>query len=189
MENLWKHPSRSKDSKVSMADFDGSIIWDEALERARKDIPEQEFLMWFRLGYFSFDGNVLTVSAPNAFLRDQFNRKYHGFMKTMIRDLTALDIDLDVSVKKNPNPAVLLKQEGPVPGEAKEAFLAPPPLAQAASIVQMRVSQARIQGIRVEDRKPHPHLRPAYPCDTGAGGDPPPRRSKKRGKADRKSVV
>ncbi|TXT51145.1 MAG: chromosomal replication initiator protein [Spirochaetes bacterium] len=170
MENLWKHPSRSKDSKVSMADFDGSIIWDEALERARKDIPEQEFLMWFRLGYFSFDGNVLTVSAPNAFLRDQFNRKYHGFMKTMIRDLTALDIDLDVSVKKNPNPAVLLKQEGPVPGEAKEA-LAPPPLAQAASIVQMRVSQARIQGIRVEDRKPHPHLRPAYRFDNFVVGD------------------
>ena len=83
--------------EVKMADFDGSMIWSEALERARGDIPEQEFLMWFRLSYVSFSEGTLSVRAPNSFLRDQFNRKYHGFMQNVVRELTDLELKLEVS--------------------------------------------------------------------------------------------
>lgn len=83
-----------------MAEFDGSVIWSEALEIARGEIPEQEYLMWFRLGYHSLDGNTLTVKAPNSFLRDQFKRKYHSFMENIVREITALDIALEVSSTK-----------------------------------------------------------------------------------------
>ena len=83
-----------------MADFDGSAIWDEALELARKDIPEQEYLMWFRLAYDSLSEGVLKVKAPNSFLRDQFNRKYLSFMQNIVRELTAMDLSLDVSADR-----------------------------------------------------------------------------------------
>jgi chromosomal replication initiator protein len=83
-----------------MAEFDGSVIWSEALEIARGEIPEQEYLMWFRLGYHSLDGNTLTVKAPNSFLRDQFKRKYHSFMEKIVQEITALDIALEVSSVK-----------------------------------------------------------------------------------------
>ena len=83
-----------------MADFDGSAIWGEALEIARKDIPDQEYLMWFRLSYKALADGVLSVKAPNSFLRDQFNRKYHVFMQNIVRELTALDIKLDVTAER-----------------------------------------------------------------------------------------
>ncbi|MGB4586550.1 MAG: DnaA N-terminal domain-containing protein, partial [Rectinemataceae bacterium] len=83
-----------------MADFDGSAIWGEALEIARKDIPDQEYLMWFRLSYKALADGVLSVKAPNSFLRDQFNRKYHAFMQNIVRELTALDIKLDVTSER-----------------------------------------------------------------------------------------
>lgn len=83
-----------------MAEFDGSGIWEAALETARKELPEQEYLMWFRLAYQSLDENLLTVLAPNSFLRDQFNRKYHGLMQKIVRDITELDIRLEVQSRK-----------------------------------------------------------------------------------------
>lgn len=83
-----------------MADFDGSAIWSEALEIACKDIPEQEYLMWFRLSFKSLSEGILSVNAPNSFLRDQFNRKYHSFMQNLVRELTAMDLKLEVSTEK-----------------------------------------------------------------------------------------
>lgn len=83
-----------------MADFDGSVIWSEALEIARKDIPEQEYIMWFRLTYQSLSDGILSVKAPNSFLRDQFNRKYHAFMQNIVRELTALELKLEVAMPR-----------------------------------------------------------------------------------------
>ena len=85
-----------------MAEFDGSAIWGEALEIARKDIPEQEYVMWFRLSYQSLAAGILSVRAPNSFLRDQFNRKYHAFMQNIVRELTALELKLEVTAQRGP---------------------------------------------------------------------------------------
>lgn len=84
-----------------MQDFDGSAIWEEALTVARKQLPEQEFLMWFRLSYQSFDGTTITVTAPNSFLRDQFERKYRGLMLSILKSLTELDLSLAVVAAKS----------------------------------------------------------------------------------------
>lgn len=86
-----------------MQEFDGSTIWQEALDIARKQLPEQEFLMWFRLAYQSFENNTFIVGAPNSFLRDQFDRKYHDFILGIIKSLTELDLSLSVVATK-PDP-------------------------------------------------------------------------------------
>ena len=147
-----------------MADFDGSAIWAEALDRASKDIPEQEFLMWFRLAYGTLSEKMLTVNAPNSFLRDQFNRKYLGYMKNLIRDLTAMDLDLIVAAPQVADN--FLPRTQPRAPEAATAQESPAP--QAATAGQR-------QGVRDnrEPRQPriHPSLRPGYRFDNFIVGE------------------
>ena len=108
-----------------MAEFDGSAIWGEALEIARKDIPEQEYVMWFRLSYQSLIAGILSVRAPNSFLRDQFNRKYHAFMQNIVRELTALELKLEVTAQRGPeasaSPSLVSSASPAKPVELAEA--------------------------------------------------------------------
>lgn len=83
-----------------MDSFDGSAIWEEALNQAKKDISEQEFLMWFRLSYEKLENVEMTVRAPNTFLRDQFVRKYLLYMQNVLKTLTELDLKLVVRAFK-----------------------------------------------------------------------------------------
>lgn len=83
-----------------MDTFDGSAIWEEALNQAKKDISEQEFLMWFRLSYEKLENGEMTVRAPNTFLRDQFSRKYIPYMLNVLKSLTELDLKLVVRAFK-----------------------------------------------------------------------------------------
>jgi chromosomal replication initiator protein len=82
-----------------MTDFDGKAIWTGALDAAKAQVPEQEFLMWFRLVYKDFENGILKVLAPNSFLKDQFLRKYHPFMVKILRDLTATELNLAVEAE------------------------------------------------------------------------------------------
>jgi len=156
-----------------MAEFDGSAIWSEALELARTEIPEQEYLMWFRLSYQSLSDNTLTVLAPNSFLRDQFRRKYHSFMEDLVREITALDLALDVSSAKTSEPRQGASQrpaqaaaESPGQGAqaaAKDAGGVSPPAPKVALYVDNAPSRQE-QSIKPaeQQRKPHPSLRQDY---------------------------
>ncbi len=150
-----------------MAQFDGSVIWSEALEIAKGEIPEQEYLMWFRLGYQSLDGNTLTVKAPNSFLRDQFKRKYHSFMEKIVQEITAMDIALEVS-------SVKMTEAQPVKATAAEvsrdstqknvALLGADGLRDAGLGASKSIVDAvSTQGSTARpDRGPHPSLRQDY---------------------------
>lgn len=141
-----------------MEDFDGSAIWNEALERARREIPEQEFLMWFRLSYQSFENGTLSVSAPNSFLRDQFNRKYQGFMQNIIKALTELDLKLEVSAHR---------AETQSPGATTEVR------PQTADPVYVDVQKTPAPSAPSADggQKMHPSLRRAYKFENFIVGD------------------
>ena len=139
-----------------MADFDGSIIWTEALDRARKDIPEQEFLMWFRLAYGTLSDGTMTVNAPNSFLRDQFNRKYLGYMKNLVRDLAAMDIDLAVASPQASESFGPRVQPG-----TPEIQKAPVQSAAAVPSTRPEAREARV----------HPSLRLGYRFDNFIVGD------------------
>ncbi len=176
-----------------MADFDGSAIWSEALEIARKDIPEQEYLMWFRLSYKALAEGTLAVNAPNSFLRDQFNRKYHSFMQNIIRELTALDLRLEVSAEKamesktRPITAEATTTAASTASAATEAakILASPAEKPAPSEAEGSAApkttlyydvpgrkQQKEQGIAVDNRpRNHPSLRQDYKFENFIVGD------------------
>ncbi len=176
-----------------MADFDGSAIWDEALELARKDIPEQEYLMWFRLSYGSLSDGILRVKAPNSFLRDQFNRKYLSFMQNIVRELTAMDLSLDVSADRvadgqaKPSVAKAASPEGaaeispsegapsgdlavsPVRNDA--SFGAPASSSTAETIVRQRPAERFAERAAQSAPRRHPSLRQDYIFENFIVGD------------------
>lgn len=169
-----------------MAEFDGSGIWEAALETARKELPEQEYLMWFRLAYQSLEEGLLTVLAPNAFLRDQFNRKYHSIMQKIVRDITELDIRLEVQSRKSVPAAGPDARAEPESGTAPAATLresaseqqvAPPspettePEAPLKSRVDPEPAAPVPPARREQAAKAHPSLRPGYRFDNFIVGE------------------
>lgn len=172
-----------------MADFDGSAIWSEALEIARKDIPEQEYLMWFRLSYKALAEGTLAVNAPNSFLRDQFNRKYHSFMQNIIRELTALDLRLEVSAERAMDSrarqveasATAASSAESAPAEILSSPAEKPALSEPDRSAMPKTSlyydvsgrkQQRDQGIAVDNTpRIHPSLRQDYKFENFIVGD------------------
>ncbi|MCE1195530.1 chromosomal replication initiator protein DnaA, partial [bacterium] len=159
-----------------MADFDGSAIWDEALELARKDIPDQEYLMWFRLAYGSLSDGILKVVAPNSFLRDQFNRKYLSFMQNIVRELTAMDLSLDVSADRGAEGQArvgLAKPSAPAAAAENPPAEAPEDPDTAAPAEQGDVAARSRPAERAGQSAPrrHPSLRQDYIFENFIVGD------------------
>jgi len=75
---------------------DNEIIWQKALEIAKSQVQESEFIMWFRLDYLGFENGTIRLRATNTFLRDQFVRKYSQFMKEIISSLLGMPVELSV---------------------------------------------------------------------------------------------
>jgi len=85
-----------------MNDNDNGILWQQALEIAKAQVPESEFLMWFRLTYLGFENGTLLLRANNTFLRDQFVRKYGKLMKEVISELLGMPVELSVEAQSIP---------------------------------------------------------------------------------------
>jgi len=85
---------------------DNEIIWQKALEIAKSQVPESEFIMWFRLTYLGFDNGTIHLRATNTFLRDQFVRKYSQFMKDIISSLLGMPVELSVEAQALSKPMV-----------------------------------------------------------------------------------
>ena len=78
---------------------DNGTIWQKALEIAKSQVPESEFIMWFRLSYVGFENGTILLEANNTFLRDQFVRKYSQFMKEIVSSLLGMPVELSVDAQ------------------------------------------------------------------------------------------
>jgi chromosomal replication initiator protein len=96
---------------------DNEIVWQKALEIAKSQVPESEFIMWFRLTYLGFDNGTIHLRATNTFLRDQFVRKYSQFMKEIISSLLGMPVELSVEAQAIPKPMV----QASTPSQKREA--------------------------------------------------------------------
>lgn len=82
-----------------MNDDGNEILWQKALELAKEQVPESEFIMWFRLAYLGFENGTVLLRANNTFLRDQFIRKYSPFMKEILSSLLGMPTDISVEAQ------------------------------------------------------------------------------------------
>jgi chromosomal replication initiator protein len=96
-----------------MDDAGNEIIWQKALEIAKAQVPESEFIMWFRLTYLGFEKGTVLLRANNTFLRDQFVRKYSLFMKEIISSLIGLPTELSVEAQPASIEHRLTQQKAP----------------------------------------------------------------------------
>lgn len=85
-----------------MNDDGNEILWQQALELAKVQVPESEFIMWFRLAYLGFENGTVLLRANNTFLRDQFIRKYSQFMKEILSSLLGMPTDISVEAQASP---------------------------------------------------------------------------------------
>jgi chromosomal replication initiator protein len=82
-----------------MIDESNETIWQKALEIAKSQVPESEFIMWFRLEYLGFENDTILLRANNTFLRDQFMRKYGNFMKEILSSILGMQVNLSVEAQ------------------------------------------------------------------------------------------
>jgi chromosomal replication initiator protein len=79
------------------------LIWKEAINQIRAELPEQEFLAWFNLDFQEAGENSFIVSAPSVFYCDQVEKRYRAYIEGKIEGLTGKKITLNLIVKpKNP---------------------------------------------------------------------------------------
>lgn len=87
-----------------MSNWDFSSFLDEALRQIKEDFEQQgriqEYALWFSLEYESSTENVITVSVPSSFVRDQFKQKgYAEETEQKLFDLSGKELSLNFIIK------------------------------------------------------------------------------------------
>jgi chromosomal replication initiator protein len=83
-----------------MANWNYEVFWKEALDSVQKERDEQEYTMWFSaLRYESSNENVICLSAPSSFYRDQVKTRYEDYLEEKLLEISGQTIKLDISVR------------------------------------------------------------------------------------------
>jgi len=120
-----------------MNDDGNEILWQKALELAKDQVPESEFIMWFRLTFLGFENGTVLLRANNTFLRDQFVRKYSPFMKEILSSLLGMPTDISVEAQATQLDQRLAQQKAassPQRAPAKKTSTQDPNLDESSSV-------------------------------------------------------
>jgi chromosomal replication initiator protein len=72
-------------------------VWQKCVERLRDELPSQQFNTWIRPLQASSDDHLLTLFAPNRFIKDFVADKYSERICELVREFQP-DISLDVAL-------------------------------------------------------------------------------------------
>lgn len=81
--------------------WDNEALWHYCIERLQEELPAQQFHTWIRPLQFvacADDARQLAVYAPNRFIADWVNGKYHSRMQQLLGEKTGRPIDLLIQV-------------------------------------------------------------------------------------------
>jgi len=84
------------------------LFWTEALRQVREDgnISEQEYDMWFKnMKFIRGNSNILTLSVPSNFFRDQIKQRYLILLESRLRGITGNQMNIVFEIQKNANPS------------------------------------------------------------------------------------
>ncbi len=96
---------------------DYKLFWEEAVKQIQAELTDQELSLWFnRIAFSSSRENVIIVSVPSSFYRDQVKSRYLQFMENKLLELSGSKINLEfevkpISVQEN-NPSSIESQPG-----------------------------------------------------------------------------
>lgn len=140
-----------------MANENYKLFWQEALNQIRNDYKakgnESDFDFWFKLTYLEDENNVIRVSIPSEFMKDQIiSRGIITEIKTKLKELSGSDFEIEIVIE-NAKPSATLTEEKP---EQKEIS---------------HKQKAEQSEEEISSLKPHPDLHPNFTFDTFVPGE------------------
>ena len=89
-----------------------SDIWQNWLDRIKKQTTEEEFVKWFLpIVPLEFDGTTLRLRVPNASYVDQIEKNYIPFLRPIISQFYGQQTRLHYAVPKSNKPSMPLPHE------------------------------------------------------------------------------
>lgn len=96
-------------------DWNYEPFWTAAVLQLRKNLSDQEYVMWFEnLLYHSSDKHHVTLAAPSAFYRDQVKKRYFSHIKKVLDELTGCDMHIDFVIKERQHTPALQQDNHPI---------------------------------------------------------------------------
>lgn len=85
-------------------DYEG--VWNQALDRIRDTVSDQEYQTWLRsMEYSASGGGVVTLTVPSAFHRDQVAQRFQSTIERELSELAAQTLKLSYVVANGAPPA------------------------------------------------------------------------------------
>ena len=135
-----------------MAARNYEAFWNQARDRIRSSVTDQEYETWLRnMVYSDADGRVIKLAVPSAFHRDQVAQRFQPAIERELFELSAQTLKLSYVLPDGMQPA------------AAPAVLAPPREPQPAAESAVAVSAPA--------RGAHSQLNPIYTFDRLVEGD------------------
>ncbi len=79
------------------------VVWQRCVDRLQDELPSQQFNTWIRPLQASQDESLLTLFAPNRFIRDFVSDKYSGRIVELVNEIQAnppMDLSLEIAAGK-----------------------------------------------------------------------------------------
>jgi chromosomal replication initiator protein len=75
------------------------VVWQQCVDRLQNELPSQQFNTWIRPLQASKQGQLLTLFAPNRFIKDFVSDKFAGRITELVRELEpggGMDVVLEI---------------------------------------------------------------------------------------------
>lgn len=138
------------------------VVWERCVDRLQDELPSQQFNTWIRPLRASQDESLLTLFAPNRFIRDFVSDKYSGRIVELVNEIQTsppMDLLLEIaSGKVIPSLPVKRVVENQVASNNFTAAIAPAVSGQVvngetANIARLRRSVLPQAGSAAETRR------------------------------------
>ena len=83
------------------------VVWQQCINRLQDELPSQQFNTWIRPLQASTDGQMLTLFAPNRFIKDFVSDKFAERISELVRELepdSAMDVVLEIGAGARSRP-------------------------------------------------------------------------------------
>ena len=81
------------------------VVWQQCVDRLQDELPSQQFNTWIRPLQATTNGQMLTLFAPNRFIKDFVSDKFADRITELVRELEpggALDVVLEIGGVDSP---------------------------------------------------------------------------------------
>ena len=116
---------------VALPDQDARRAWSAVLDRARSELPETTFLMWFTdVRPIALRDQVLSLAVPSQFVRERLQHNHLGLIEETAEEAFGhpikIEMDVDEGIRHEEGPLVDITTTPPAAYAAIGAPAAPP---------------------------------------------------------------